>query len=345
MELTPRAEILLKTLIGRFVVDGQPVGSKALAQYSGLEVSSATIRNVLAELEDLGLIRSPHTSAGRVPTVLGYRVFVDSLLTVQPLKADAVSQLADELGAIHDPQRLLESTSHLLSQITRLAGVVMVPRQQQLTFRQIEFLALSGNRVLVILVTQDGRVENRIVTLERGYSAAELTEAANYFNATYAGQPLDSVKRKLVSELQRDGDAVQKGVAAATDVARRAFAGGEDEAGLLVRGESNLLNVPDLGDIGKLRRLFEAFTTKRDLLHLLDRSMHAGGVSIFIGGESGYDVLQECSVVTAPYEVNGHIVGTLGVIGPTRMAYEQVIPIVDVTARLLGSALSLEGRR
>jgi heat-inducible transcriptional repressor len=343
MALTPRAESLLKALIERYISDGQPVGSRTLAKDLGNELSPATIRNVMADLEDLGLIHSPHTSAGRVPTVLGYRVFVDTLLKVRPLDAAEIRRLEGELGAVPDPQHLVESTSSLLSQITRMAGIVMVPRQEQNAVRQIEFLQLSVNRVLAILVTQEGRVHNRVVITERPYSPAELTEAANFFNQTYAGHDLNEVKQVLLAAMQQDTDAMQQAMRTAMAMARHMFTDTPDEGPeLVVSGESNLLEVPELGDVRKLRRLFDAFSTKRDLLHLLDQCLRTNGVQIFIGGESGYPLLEECSVVAAPYQVGGRIVGMLGVIGPTRMPYEHVIPIVDVTARLLGGALSVE---
>jgi len=343
MALNPRAEILLKALIERYISDGQPVGSRTLAKDLGNELSSATIRNVMADLEELGLIRSPHTSAGRVPTPLGYRIFVDTLLKVQPLDLSQVQRLEGELSAAPDPNQLVESASSLLSQVTRMAGVVMVPRQEQTELRQIEFLQLSANRVLAILVTRDGRVHNRVIITERRYSAAELVEAANYFNDTYAGRSLAEVKQVLVAAMQQDSDAMQQAMRTAMAMARQMFTDDREEGPeLVVSGESNLLDVPELGDVRKLRLLFNAFNTKRDLLHLLDQCLRSSGVQIFIGDESGYQALEECSVIAAPYRVDGRIVGMLGVVGPTRMPYERVIPLVDVTARLLGGALSAE---
>jgi heat-inducible transcriptional repressor len=343
MALNPRAEILLKALIERYISDGQPVGSRTLAKDLGNELSPATIRNVMADLEELGLIRSPHTSAGRVPTPLGYRVFVDTLLKVQPLDLSQVQRLEGELSAAPDPSQLVESASSLLSQVTRMAGVVMVPRQEQTELRQIEFLQLSANRVLAILVTRDGRVHNRVIITERRYSAAELVEASNYFNDTYAGRSLAEVKQVLLAAMQQDSDAMQQAMRTAMAMARQMFTDDREEGpDLVVSGESNLLDVPELGDVRKLRLLFNAFNTKRDLLHLLDQCLRSTGVQIFIGDESGYQALEECSVVAAPYRVDGRIVGMLGVVGPTRMPYERVIPLVDVTARLLGGALSAE---
>lgn len=343
MSLNARAEILLKALVERYISDGQPVGSRTLAKEAGLDLSPATVRNVMADLEEMGLVVSPHTSAGRVPTQQGYRVFVDSLLKVRTLDAAALREIGDKLHGQHDPQQLLENASQLLSEVTRLAGLVLVPRRPQQYFRQMEFLHLGRNRVLVILVTQDGQVQNRAIVTDRDYSGSELVEAANFFNDAYAGFPLREVRLGLLSEMQRDSDELHRVMRAAVEMGRQMFA--DDEAAaegdaLVVSGEANLFDVPDLSDVHQLRQLFHAFKTKQDLLHLLDKSMRASGVQIFIGRESGYEVLSECSVVTAPYDVEGRVVGTLGVVGPTRMPYEQVIPIVDITARLLSSALS-----
>jgi heat-inducible transcriptional repressor len=346
MNLSPRAEALLKTLIERYIADGQPVGSRTLARQAGLDLSPATVRNVMADLEDLGLVRSPHTSAGRVPTERGYRLFVDTLLTVRPLNSIDVRRLKEEFDINHDPQHLIECASHVLSEVSRLTGVVLAPRRDdQTVFHQIEFVPLSGGRILVILVTQDGQVHNRVIVAERDLGPAGLTRAANSFNDTYAGRPLSAVRQALLAEMQQASDDLQRILSTAMSMARRAFEAEPSESdALLVHGESNLIDIPDLGDTRRLRKLFDAFNSKRDLLDLLDRSMRAGGVQIFIGSESGYDVLSDCSVVTAPYRVDGQVVGTLGVIGPTRMAYQQVIPIVDITARLLSSALTVAER-
>lgn len=345
-DLTTRAEFLLKTLVERYIAEGQPLGSRTLAKQSGLDLSPATIRNVMADLEEIGLVKSPHTSAGRVPTQLGYRVFIDSLLTVQPLQAEQIRKVEDEFLVGADPQKLVETTSHVLSEVTQLAGLVVVPRREdQLVFRQLDFVGLSERRVLVILITEDGQVQNRVIDTERDYSSAELVQAANYFNDKYGGVAISEVKRMLLAEMQRTSEEMQRMMKLALEMTRKMFVEPADEGDdLLVSGESNLMGFPELGDIEKLRKLFDTFTAKRDLLHLLDRSMRAGGVKIFIGRESGYEALKECSVVTAPYTVDGQVVGTLGVIGPTRMPYERIIPFVDVTAKLLGSALSSIGR-
>jgi len=342
--LTPRAEVLLKTLIERYIAEGQPVGSRTLARQAGLELSPATVRNIMADLEDLGLIRSPHTSAGRVPTQLGYRLFVDTLLKVKPLRGIDLRKLEGELAGLADQdlQHAVESASHLLSQVTKLAGIVRVPKREGATLRLLEFLNLSPGRVLAILVTQDGRVHNRMINTDKPYSPAELVQAANFFNDTYTGRPLNEVKQALLAEITKDSEDMQRIMRAAVEMAHQVFTHDRGSDELVVSGESNLFEVPELGDVGKLRRLFDAFNTKRDLLHLLDESMRAGGVQIFIGNESGYQALEECSIVAASYQVDGEIVGTLGVVGPTRMSYEHVIPIVDVTARLLSGALSAD---
>jgi heat-inducible transcriptional repressor len=341
--LTQRAEILLKTLIETYIEEGKPLGSRTLARRAGLDLSPATIRSVMADLEDMGLVVSPHTSAGRIPTQAGYRLFVDSLLKVSPPEFNDVEKLESALSIGRDPQSLIESASDLLSQVTHMTGLVRVPRRDEETvFQQIEFIGLSHARVLVILVTQDGQVYNRVIQPDRQYSPSELVEATNYFNDTWSGKSLNAVKQMLLKEIEEDSATMQRVVRMATEMTRRALS--EDDAGdddFVVRGESNLFDIPELGDIHKLRQLFDAFSAKRDLLHLLDRSMHGGGVNIFIGAESGYEALEACSLVTAPYTVGEKIVGTLGVIGPTRMPYSRVIPIVDVTARLVSHALSV----
>ncbi len=346
LAITTRAEILLRTLIERYIADGHPVGSRTLARQAGLVLSPATVRNVMVDLEEMGLVHSPHTSSGRVPTQLGYRMFVDSLLKVRSLTAAQLRKLEGELASIEDPQQLIGAASSMLSQITRLAAVVMVPRREgKPAFRQIDFVGLSANRVLVILVTEDGQVQNRVIHTDREYSPSELVQAGNYFSRTYAGLSLGEVKRALLSELQADSESMQRMMSVAVAMARKMLSedSGDDDD-LVVSGESNLMEIPELGDLHKLRKLFDAFTAKRDLLHLLDRSIRAGGIKIFIGSESGYDAFKDCSVVTAPYRTDKEVVGTLGVVGPTRMAYEQVIPIVDMTAKLLGVALSQDYR-
>jgi len=339
--LSARAEILLRTLVDRYISDGQPVGSRTLAKQAGLEVSPATVRNVMADLEELGLVVSPHTSAGRIPTQKGYRVFVDSLLKIQPLRADTIKTLRGELGHAGDPQQLMASASGMLSHLSSMAALVTLPRHAERSgFKQIEFVGLSGTRVLVILVSQDGQLQNRVIHTDRSYSPAELVEAANYFNDTYTGQTLEQVKQALAAEMKLDSETMAHAMRTAVNMAQQVFQEDGEPESLVVSGESNLMEFPDLGDMKKMRHLFDAFNTKRDLLHLLDRSERETGVKIFIGNESGYQPLEQCSVVTAPYEVDNEIVGTLAVVGPTRMAYERVIPLVDITARLLSGALS-----
>jgi heat-inducible transcriptional repressor len=334
----PRAQFLLKSLIERYIIDGQPVGSRVLSRQSGLELSPATIRNVMADLEEMGFIASPHTSAGRVPTAKGYRFFVDSLLVVKPLDQSEISELQDQLQADR-PQALVSAAAQLLSSLTQFAGVVATPRRREPSFRHIEFLRLSERRVLLIIVTPDGDVQNRILHTDRQYTPSQLIEASNFFNDHYAGQPFAAIRGLLADELKQLREDVVGLMTAAVDAGDAALADSRDD--LVVSGEKNLLSASDLSsNMDRLRRLFEVFEQKTSLLHLLDLSQRAHGVHLFIGGESGLAPLDECSVITAPYEIDGKVIGTLGVIGPTRMAYERVIPIVDVTARLLSSALT-----
>jgi heat-inducible transcriptional repressor len=336
--LNQRARILLKTLVERYIVEGQPVGSRALAKFSGLDLSPASIRNIMADLEEMGYIASPHTSAGRIPTPRGYRLFVDNLLTVKPLAQIEISQLEGQLQA-DNTQRLVTSASQLLSELTSFAGVVMTPRRRNPAFRHIEFLNLSDNRILLIIVTPDGDVQNRILTTEHPYTASQLTEAGNFLNQNYAGLDFDEIRLRLHDELRQLRQDMLALMSKAVEVGSEAVA--ERNEQVVISGEHNLLNVDDLSsNMEKLRRLFALFDQRTGFLQLLELSSRAEGVRIFIGGESGLVPLDECSVVTAPYEVDGQVVGTVGVIGPTRMAYERVIPIVDITAKLLSSALS-----
>ena len=333
-----RAQILLKTLVEHYISDGQPIGSRTLLQHSGLDVSPATIRNVMSDLEQLGFIASPHTSAGRVPTQKGYRLFVDSLLTVQPLGSQAVQQLKSGLSS-PNPNELINSAADMLSQLTQFAGLVMIPKRKRIAFKHLEFLPLSETRVLVIIVTSDGNVQNRIILADKPYSSSELTQASNYFNSHYAGQTFEEVQQKLHSELQQMQSDMNRLMSAALAASSSQAKGDKD--GVIIAGERNLLQVDELStNVTSLRKLFELFERRTSLMQLLDNSQHAEGIQIFIGGESGYLALDECSMITAPYEADGQVVGTLGVIGPTRMAYERVIPIVDVTAKLLSNALN-----
>ena len=335
--LTDRARILLKTLVERYIADGEPVGSRTLSKHAGLDLSPASIRNIMADLEEMGFVASPHTSAGRVPTPLGYRFFVDTLLTVRPLAQKEVSQLEHSLSPA-DPHRLMTAASMLLSDLSQFAGLVMTPRRSP-AFRQIEFLNLSDKRILLIIVTMEGEVENRVILTDRAYSSSALTEAANYFNQHYAGATFDQVRFRMQDELGRMRDDITQLMSAAVDAGSQALDAGNDN--VVVSGSRKLLDVEELSsNMGNLRRLFDAFEQKTGLMQLLDQSRNAEGVQIFIGGESELLPLDECSMVTAPYTVDGQVVGTLGVVGPTRMAYERVVPIVDITAKLLSSALS-----
>ncbi|MBC7945276.1 MAG: heat-inducible transcriptional repressor HrcA [Burkholderiales bacterium] len=336
--LNERAQVLLKTLVERYIAEGQPVGSRALSKFSGLDLSPASIRNVMADLEEMGLIASPHTSAGRIPTARGYRFFVDTLLTLKPLDKAEIFQLEGQLPA-DKPHKLVSSASQLLSGLTHFAGVVMTQKRRNTAFRHIEFLSLSDKRILLIVVAPDGDVQNRIIVTDKTYSSSELTRAANMFNQNYAGCTFKEIKHRIQDELkQLHHDLTQLLTAALEAGSQAMLETGED---YVMSGEHNLLRVEDLSsNMKSLRDLFDLFEQKTALLQLLDISGRAQGVQIFIGGESGLLPLDECSVVTAPYEIDGRIVGTVGVIGPTRMAYERIIPIVDVTAKLLSSALS-----
>ena len=336
--LDRRAQILLKTLVERYIAEGEPVGSRALSRYSGLDLSPATIRYVMADLEELGFIASPHTSAGRIPTPRGYRVFVDTLLTVKPLDRVEISQLEGNLHPEH-PQKLISSASQLLSQLTHFAGVVVAAKRTSAAFRHIEFLALSEKRVLLIIVTPEGDVQNRILFTDRSYTPSELTTAANFLNQNYAGLTFEQIRGRIQGELRQLQSDMTTLMTAALEAGNQALS--DSSENYAISGERNLLDSAELSsDMSRLRELFELFERKTLLARILDMSSRAEGVQIFIGGESGIATLDECSVVTAPYEVNGTVIGTVGVIGPTRMAYERVIPIVDITAKLLSSALS-----
>jgi heat-inducible transcriptional repressor len=335
--LDGRAQTLLKTLIERYIVEGQPVGSRTLSRHSGLELSPATIRNVMSDLEEMGFIASPHTSAGRIPTALGYRLFVDTLLTVRPLAEREISEIQGSILP-DQPQRVISHASQLLSELTRFAGVVVAPRRQLPKIRQIEFLALGERRILLIIVTANGDVQNRILFTQRAYGPNELIAAANLLNQHFAGMDFNQIKGRLQDDLRQLHQDMVELMNAAVAAGSEAVT---DSTQYVISGEKNLLGVEDLSsNMGRLRRLFDLFEQKTGLVQLLDLSSRAEGVQVFIGGESGIAPLDECSVVAAPYEVDGQVVGTIGVIGPTRMAYERVIPIVDITAKLLSSALS-----
>ena len=336
--LDRRAQILLKTLVERYITEGEPVGSRALSRYSGLDLSPATIRNVMSDLEELGFVVSPHTSAGRIPTARGYRFFVDVLLTVKELDRVEMSQLEGNLHPDH-PQRLINAASQLLSELTHFAGVVVANKRKTPAFRHIEFLALSDKRVLLIIVTPDGDVQNRILMTEKTYTPAELVTAANFLNHNYSGLTFEEIKHRVHGELRQLREDMMQLMTAALEAGNEALV--QSTESYVISGERNLLDSHDLAsNMSRLRELFELFEKKTLLMQILELSTRAQGVQIFIGGESGIAPLDECSVVTAPYDVDGQVIGTVGVIGPTRMAYERVIPIVDITAKLLSSALS-----
>jgi heat-inducible transcriptional repressor len=341
-EISERAQLLLKALIERHIRDGQPVGSKTLLEEAGLPVSAATVRNVMSDLEERGYLISPHTSAGRIPTSAGYRLFVDSLLQVRPLDVASVASMRDQLNPDLPARELLQTASRLLSVVTAQAGVVTVPQQESNQLRQVEFLPLSGERVLVILVVNEREVQNRIIHTQRQYTEEELRRATMLVNQRFAGQHLNQVKSRILREMKADRVSIDNHMQATLDLASKAFEE-EEETGAgeyVVAGESQLLGSAAPGELDRLQELFEAFQRKKDLLHLLERCTRAQGIQIFIGEEAGFEVLGGYSVVTAPYTDGSHNLGVLGVIGPTRMAYEKVIPIVDVTARMLSSALA-----
>lgn len=337
--LNDRAQLLLKTLMERYISDGQPVGSRALLQYSGLEVSPATIRNVMSDLEELGLIRSPHTSAGRIPTALAYRLFIDTMLVTQPLDNARMQHMENQLQP-DNPSRLIAQASNLLSELTHYTGVVATTKRSTITVRQIEFLRLGEKRVLLIIVMPDGEVENRVLLLERDYSQAQLQEAGNFLNQNYIGCSFSQIRDRLRGELHQlhqDMSALMAAALAAGDAAEAKQA---DD--YVISGEHNLLHVADLStDMNQLRGLFNLFEQKTELLQLLEAGRRGLGIHIFVGAESGLASLEGCSVITAPYAADGKIIGTLAVVGPKRMDYERIVPIVDITARLLGNALSL----
>ena len=338
--ISERASILLKTLVEHHIQDGQPVGSSTLLKVAGLPVSAATIRNVMSDLEERGYLHSPHTSAGRVPTALGYRLFVDTLLQIQAPEDDAVSALRAELNPDKSATELVQAASSLLSNITAQAGLVTVPRQEANQLRQVEFLPLSGNRVLVILVVNEREVQNRIIHTQRPFTEVQLRDAAAMVNQRYAGQALNQVKERILREMREARSQIDSYLEDALDLASKALDQEGDGEECMMVGESRLLGSATAEEMPTLRDLFESFEQKKDLLHLLERSTRAEGVQIFIGEEAGYDVFGNYSVVTAPYNDGFRTLGVLGVIGPKRMEYARVIPIVDVTAQMLSSALS-----
>jgi heat-inducible transcriptional repressor len=339
-DLNERSLQLLKTLVKRYINDGQPVGSRALSTDSELNLSSATIRNVMADLEDLGLIHSPHTSAGRVPTVSGYRLFVDSLLIIKPLDTKELTRLYEGLSKKEDTSNMIGVASRLIADLTKMAGVVTLPKRELVCLRHIEFLPLSHKRVLVIFVTNEQEVHNKVIHTDKLFSATELQQAGAYLGSIYGGQSLTAVRSAVLKELQDDQDRMNQAMLDAIKMAQLTFQSDPEKNDYVLTGETNLMGFSELSGRDHLKKLFEAFSQKQDVIHLLDQSMKAEGVQIFIGEESGCQAFDHCSLVTSSYSVDDEVVGVLGVIGPTRMAYEKIIPFVDITAKILGAALN-----
>jgi len=340
-DLTEREQHLLRVLVQEYIRKGEPVGSKALARVAGLDLSPASLRIVMADLESYGFLHSPHTSAGRVPTAKGYRMFVDSLVAAREVDDSGFQELRRHLedeGA--DTPALMSNVSGFLSGITRMASLVTLPRLQSLQLRQVEFLPLSENRVLAILVTNEREIQNRVLRLPRAFNPSELQQIANYLTAQFAGKEISQVRSDLLAELRSTRETMDRLMREAVDMAERLFAAPREEDGVLFQGQTNLMDFEELSNVGKLRQLFEAFNRKRDMLQLLDHCLNAQGVQIFIGEESGYEILDDCSLITSTYSVGDKVLGVLGVIGPTRMPYDRVIPVVDLTAKLLGAALN-----
>jgi heat-inducible transcriptional repressor len=333
-----RTQHLFKLLVESYIDEGKPVASKALATMPTVDVSPATVRNIMADLETTGLVRSPHTSAGKVPTDLGLRFFVDSLLSVQPLDESRVLELENELDPDKSPEQLAESASSLLSHLTRMTCVVTLPKWDSTALRHIEFLNLDGDRVLVILVLNDREVHNQVIHTEQVFEPTDLTQVANFINREYAGQSLSNIRHLIFESMREDKSRMDSLMQAALDLAAKTFEEPIQKNELVVAGEANLFDMS--GNTDRVRTLFEAFSQKGSILHLLDRCLETNGIQLFIGEESGFKVLDEMSLVTSSYEVNGQLAGVLGVIGPTRMAYQDVIPVVDVTARVLGAAIA-----
>lgn len=337
----PRAQALFKMLVEEYLAQGVPVASKRLASFPAVGVSSATVRTIMADLEARGLVQSPHTSAGKVPTNRGLRFFVDTLLSLDPLESNQLEQLEQELNPDLSPQELVNSASSLLSHITEMTCVITLPRRDNVALRQVEFLPLSGDRVLVILVLNDREVENRVIHTGREFTDVELTQAANFINREFGGRSLMRIRDAVLASMQVDKDRMDTLMQTALDVASQIFVEPEAEDGepqVVISGENRLLDMS--ADTGRIRTIFDAFSHKGSILHLLDRCLETHGIQLFIGEESGYELFDEVSVVTAPYEVQGRVAGVLGVVGPTRMAYQEVIPVVDMTARLLGEAIN-----
>jgi heat-inducible transcriptional repressor len=333
-----RARRLLRSLIAQYIREGEPVGSRTLAKRSGLDISSATVRNILADLEEFGLVAAPHTSAGRVPTAQGYRMFVDSLLQLEPLPNDEMQRIRQSISVTDAPSSLLNNASELLSAMSHFVGVVSVPQRSALAVRHIDFVPLDSNRVLVILVFTDQDVQNRIIHSSRPYSASELEQAANYLNAHFAGRSFNEIHQILLHELQATRSEMERVLSAAMELSEKALM--TDAEDVLVSGQTRLMGVQDLSDMSRLRELFDTFARKREMLQLLDRCAKAPGLRVFIGEETGLAPMDSCALVAAPYQSQGKVLGVIGVIGPTRMAYERVIPIVEATASAISEALN-----
>ncbi len=347
LEFNEREQHILKLLVDHYISQGQPVGSRTLSRLPGIDISAASVRNVMGDLEQMGLLKSPHTSAGRIPTSKAFRVFVDTLLEVQPVDVNTVTSLRNALDPNLSDQNLVTVASNYLSGFTRMAGMVTVPRRDEKPMQQVEFIPLSDKRVLVVLIINDKEVQNRIIHTERDYSKDNLDEFARMLNTEYLGRPLQEVRDMLRQDLQQTRSNMSQTMQLMIDVAGKIFGEDDDKDAddnaadsMVVAGETNLMSHADLHDVNKLRDLFEAFERKRDIYHLLEQCVSAQGVQIFIGRESGYDALGDCSLVTAPYELDGKVLGVLGVVGPKRMAYDHVIPVVDLTSKLLSAALN-----
>ena len=340
--LNDRAAILLKQLVASYIDNGQPVGSRQLAQDAGLDISSATIRNVMSGLEKKGLVIAPHTSAGRIPTEQGLRLFVDSLIEVQPIEEKLIKQLQQQLDPDMEINELVNQASQLVSQMTQMAGIVSVPKQTNAKLRHIEFLPLPEKRVLAIMVTNEKDVQNKVLHLGREYSGNELQHAANFLNQHFCGQDVHEIRASLLQDLDSSRQEVDNVMRTAVEVVEKALSDDENsQPEFIVQGETNLVRYNQNTDREQLQHLFEIFDRKREMLGLFDRCVHSDGVKIFIGHEAGFEGFGDCSVITAPYSVAGKAIGVLGVIGPARMNYDHIIPVVDVTAKILGDALKL----
>ena len=336
-----RAQYLLKLLIQKYISEGMPIGSRTLSKDSNLDLSPATIRHVMSDLETMGLISSPHTSAGRIPTSLGYRMFVDTLVRYKEPEEFDIEGIQSELIKKSDnTNQLVSKVSGILSRITSLAGVVSVPKKRQVTLRQIEFLPLSDNRILAILILNNSEVQNRIINTKDSYSVEDLQRAANYINENYARTELNKIREFLIHDLEKTRETMNRAMIDIISVAQSAMEGTNEKKDFVLAGEHNLMDFAELSNVETLKQLFDAFSKKQMMIDLLDRSINASGVQIFIGSESGYEIFDDCSIVTSPYKVDHHQIGVLGVIGPTRMEYDRVVPIVDLTAKLLSSALN-----